>query len=158
MKRFIFLLVLFLIIIFIYIGQHIASAWIPVKKAVREKDFSYYNGWILVQQDLSFSTTPGWRKIGTNLEYYKKENIDNILLEGDIPIKVGYFSTEFANTYLCEIVEVPNNSEIFPECKTYNVRKWYPVYPVKRDRLILPEWVYPKDFMNKYDMNRDLVF
>ena len=35
--------------------------------------------------------------------------------------------------------------------EAYKLIDWYPIYPIKRETIILPECMYPSGFLNKYD-------
>ncbi len=37
------------------------------------------------------------------------------------------------------------------QIESYYIVEWYPVYPILRDT-ILPNWMYPKDFMTKREV------
>ena len=43
-------------------------------------------------------------------------------------------------------------------CQAYKTIEWYPVYPVIREPIILPDFVYPTGFINIYDKSDEPVW
>ena len=62
--------------------------------------------------------------------------------------------SEYDNTYLCIVKKIEGGKywgeggEYF---EAYKLIDWYPIYPIKRETIILPECMYPSGFLNKYD-------
>ena len=145
LKGFIILLLIVVLIIIVYL----IPAWIPVKYAVKEYNFNEYKNYILVKEN-SYTGAP-WLKLGDDKGFYNKNNIYEVWLEGEkIPIITS--PTESDNIYLCEVDEKVGEVIIYNmSYEKFKVINWYPVYPIKRETVILPGWLYPAGFLNKYD-------
>ena len=149
LKSFIGLFLLVIVIIIIYL----IPAWIPVKYAKMEADFYKYENAILIKRTF-YATGASWKIVGDSNSFYDKENIHDIWLEkDDNPIREMPLS-EYDNTYLCIVKkqkEVNTGGEGGEYFEAYKLIDWYPIYPIKRETIILPECMYPSGFLNKYD-------
>jgi hypothetical protein len=148
-------IVLFIIfLIFLILEIYLIIAWIPVKSAVKESDFYKHGNFILVTENVGTGTP--WVKIGDiNGFYTNNDDITDVYIDDkDNPIQYIMYYHEF-NKYLCEVEEIPEGKylEHLGMLKAYKVIQWYPVYPIKRDRVMFPEWIYPADFLNKHDFS-----
>ena len=145
LKTVITLLSVLTIIIIIYL----IPAWIPVKYAVKEDSFDEYKDYILVKENI-YTGAP-WVKVGDDNGFYDKNNISEVWLENaDIPIITS--PTESNNIYLCEVEKKVGEVVIYDtHYEEFKVIDWYPIYPIKRETVLLPEWLYPKGFLSKYD-------
>ena len=148
-KGFIILLLLLISIIIIYL----IPAWLPVKYAKTEKDFYKYENAILIKRTF-YATGASWKIVGDSNGFYDKEHIHDIWLEiDDNPIREMPLS-EYGNTYLCIVEKIEEGKywEVGGEYfEAYKLVDWYPIYPIKRETILLPEWLYPKGFLSKYD-------
>ena len=149
LKTVITLLSVLTIIIIIYL----IPAWIPVKYAKMEEDFYEYENAILIKRTF-YATGASWKIVGDSNSFYDKENIHDIWLEkDDNPMREMPLS-EYDNTYLCIVKKIEGGKyweeggEYF---EAYKLIDWYPIYPIKRETVILPGWLYPAGFLNKYD-------
>ena len=148
-KGFIVLFLLVIVIIIIYL----IPAWIPVKYAKMEADFYKYENAILIKRTF-YATGASWKIVGDSNSFYDKENIRDIWLEKDDKPIIEMPLSEYDNTYLCIVKKIEGckyweeGGEYF---EAYKLIDWYPIYPIKRETIILPECMYPSGFLNKYD-------
>ena len=148
-KGFIVLFLLVIVIIIIYL----IPAWIPVKYAKMEADFYKYENAILIKRTFH-ATGASWKIVGDSNSFYDKENICDIWLEKDDKPRIEMPLSEYDNTYLCIVKKIEGGKyweeggEYF---EAYKLIDWYPIYPIKRETIILPECMYPSGFLNKYD-------
>ena len=149
LRSFILLFLLVIVIIIIYL----VPVWIPVKYAKMEADFYEYENAILIKRTF-YATGASWKIVGDSNSFYNKENIHDIWLEkDDNPIREMPLS-EYDNIYLCIVKKIEGGKyweeggEYF---EAYKLIDWYPIYPIKRETVILPGWLYPAGFLNKYD-------
>ncbi|WP_242977597.1 hypothetical protein [Lachnoanaerobaculum umeaense] len=146
------LIVLFLLVIVIII-IYLIPAWIPVKYAKMEADFYKYENAILIKRTF-YATGASWKIVGDSNSFYDKENICDIWLEKDDKPIIEMPLSEYDNTYLCIVKKIEGGKyweeggEYF---EAYKLIDWYPIYPIKREKIILPECMYPSGFLNKYD-------
>ncbi len=149
LKTVITLLSLLIIIIIIYL----IPAWIPVKYTKTEEDFYKYKNAILIKETF-YATGASWEIVGDSNGFYDKEHIHDIWLEiDDNPIREMPLS-EYGNTYLCIVEKIEEGKywEVGGEYfEAYKLVDWYPIYPIKRETVLLPKWLYPKGFLSKYD-------
>ena len=145
LKTVITLLSVLTVIIIIYL----IPAWIPVKYAVKEDSFDEYKDYILVKENV-YTGAP-WVKVGDDNGFYDKNNISEVWLENaDIPIITS--PTESDNIYLCKVEKKVGEVVIYDtHYEKFKVIDWYPIYPIKRETVLLPEWLYPQGFLSKYD-------
>lgn len=148
-KGFIVLFLLVIVIIIIYL----IPAWIPVKYAKMEADFYKYENAILIKRTF-YATGASWKIVGDSKSFYDKENICDIWLEKDDKPIIEMPLSEYDNTYLCIVKKIEGGKyweeggEYF---EAYKLIDCYPIYPIKRETIILPECMYPSGFLNKYD-------
>ena len=127
----------------------------PVKYAVRIEEIQEYSGAILVRQ--TWHTGTGWEIVGdTNGFYENRGNVLDVKLEGDLPPTVGA-GGEHVNVFLCKVeltgkYQIPGTISPNHIYDVFEVFEWYPIYPVKREEVFLPAWVYPDNYYSKYDM------
>ena len=149
LKSLIILWVLVTLIIIIYL----IPAWIPIKYAKTEGDFYKYENAILIKETF-YATGASWEIVGDSNGFYDKEHVHDIWLEiDDNPIREMPLS-EYGNTYLCIVEKIDGGKywEVGGEYfEAYKLIDWYPIYPIKRETVILPEWLYPAKFLSKYD-------
>ena len=145
-------IVLFLLVIVIII-IYLIPAWIPVKYAKMEEDFYKYENAILIKRTF-YATGASWKIVGDSNSFYDKENICDIWLEKDDKPIIEMPLSEYDNTYLCIVKKIEGGKyweeggEYF---EAYKLIDWYPIYPIKRETIILQECMYPSGFLNKYD-------
>ena len=149
LRSFILLFLLVIVIIIIYLVR----VWIPVKYAKMEEDFYEYENAILIKRTF-YATGASWKIVGDSKSFYDKENICDIWLEKDDKPIIEMPLSEYDNTYLCIVKKIEGGKyweeggEYF---EAYKLIDWYPIYPIKRETIILPECMYPSGFLNKYD-------
>ena len=145
-------------IVFVLIVIYITIAWIPVKYAIREEDFIKYGKFILLKGN--YDTGTGWSKVGDETGFYNKDKVYEVWIEGKM--KPPKISTSFAGhqkVYLRKVEEVSELKDIKGIMyQAYKIIEWYPVYPIIRDPTVLPEWVYPTEFINIYDISDEPVW
>lgn len=149
LKSFIVLFLLVIVIIIIYL----IPAWIPVKYAEMEADFYKYENAILIKRTF-YATGASWKIVGDSNSFYDKENICDIWLEKDDKPIIEMPLSEYDNTYLCIVKKIEGGKYWEEGCEYFEAYKlidWYPIYPIKRETIILPECMYPSGFLNKYD-------
>lgn len=142
------------IILAVMILAFIAINWIPGKYAVKEEDFKKYEPYILVQE--VHYTGTGWVQVGDEGGYFLPEAyIDIGLVNGIILPQMDLYNEDYVNTFLCKVESrgKKKHPAFEDEIETYYIVEWYPVYPVLRDT-ILPGWLYPKNFMTKFEIGR----
>lgn len=126
--------------------------WIPEKYAIKENEFKNYAPFILVKE--VHYTGTGWVQIGNENGYFSPETyVDINLVNGTILPHMEMYNKDYANTFLCRVEhrgEV-NHDAFEGQIDSYYIVEWYPVYPILRDT-ILPNWMYPKDFMTKNEV------
>lgn len=130
----------------------VLSSWIhPVKHAIEEKDFHDYSEYILVRE--VHYTGTGWSMIGDTGGYFPDEAVADVILEGE-ELPAAHTPTERYNTFLCMAEYKGKKGHMAFEKKLdcYEIKDWYPVYPVVRNRL-LPQFCYPRGYMTEKDMN-----
>lgn len=139
-------LIILIIILFV------AANWIPEKYAIRENELSNYEPYILVKE--VHYTGTGWVQVGNENGYFSPETYADIdLVNGTILPQMEMYNEDYANTFLCK-VEYKGKIEhdaLEEQIDSYFIVEWYPVYPILRDT-ILPDWMYPKDFMAKQEV------
>lgn len=144
--------IIVLILIILVVGLFVIVNWIPDKYAIKEDDFNNYESYILVQE--VHYTGTGWIQIGNENGYFLPEAyIDINLINGNILPKMEMYNEDYVNTFLC-IVEHKGKMKHVAfenEIASYYIVEWYPVYPILRDT-ILPNWMYPKDFMTWHEV------
>lgn len=122
--------------------------WKPMKYAVHIENVSDYKGSIIIKA--AFHTGTGWEIIGDENGYFTTEMISDVALTG---VKLPSFGTgEYRlNEFLC-IVEktgtIVLDGEVFEQ---YKVIDWYPIYPVRRETILIPSWFFPKDIWSEKD-------
>ena len=145
LKNFIILLSVLVLIIIIYL----IPAWIPVKYAVKEDSFKEHKNYILVKENI-YTGAP-WVKIGDNNGFYDNNSSYEVWLDGE-DIEIISSPIGYENIYLCEVEEEVDEVVLYDmHYEEFKVTEWYPVYPIKRETSILPGWLYPAGFLNKYD-------
>lgn len=105
----------------------------PVKYAVREENFDQYANYILVRE--VHYTGTGWTIVGDENGFLETGEIHDIELLGEELPRAKM--PEKYNTFLC-IVErtgIVKHEAFLEEIDSYQIKEWYPVYPVVRNRL-----------------------
>ena len=158
MKRIVKIIIFLFLILCVVIAVYITIAWIPVKYAVREEDFVKYGKFILLKGN--YDTGTGWSKVGDETGFYNTDKVYEVWIEGKVkPPKISTSFAGYQKVYLCKVEEVPELKDIKGiMCQVYKIIEWYPVYPVIRDPAVLPEWIYPTEFINIYDMSDEPVW
>ena len=119
-----------------------ASKW-----AIREGDFSNYPNCIIIKE--SFHTGTGWEIIGDSNGFYTHEGEDGIrgiIVLTKMPVGVVGHPL---NSFLC-IVEYKGETFIDnpgSNYDTYEIKDWYPVYPVRRTNVWVSDFFYSKHFL-----------
>ena len=145
LKTVIILLSVLIVIIIIYL----IPAWIPVKYAVKEDSFDEYKDYILVKENI-YTGAP-WVKVGDDNGFYDKNNIYEVWLEEE-DIQIITPPAESDNIYLCKVEKKVGEVVIYDtHYEEFKVIDWYPIYPIKRETVILPKWLYPAGFLSRYD-------
>lgn len=141
-------------IILVMLGLYIKAYWIPYKYAIKENEFSKYGSYVLLQE--AHYTGTGWVQVGDENGYFSPDAYRDVYLtNGMILPQMSMYQKDYANTFLC-IVGYNGKTQhaaFENEIDSYDIKEWYPVYPVLRDTL-LPDWMFPKGFMNKMDIKR----
>ena len=122
----------------------------PVKYALKDEEFASYSDFILVRE--VHYTGTGWSMVGDEQGYFQEHEIRDIYLEGENVLPIAEMPENFT-TFLC-VVEYKGLIEhaAFTEgIESYEIKEWYPVYPVVRNRL-LPQFWYPRNYMTQKDM------
>ena len=158
MKRIVRAVISLFLFLFVILGVYIIIAWIPVKYAIREENFIKYGKFVLLQGN--YNTGTGWSKVGDETGFYSEDKIHDIWIEGEV--EPPAISTSFGGpqkVYLCKVEELPELKDIKGiMCQAYKIIEWYPVYPVVREPIILPDFIYPVGFINIYDMSDEPVW
>lgn len=140
-KMKVIIIVLLVIVLFIIVNR------IPGKYAIKENDFKNYAPYILVQEVHYTGTC--WVQVGNENGYFSSEEyIDINLINGTVLPQIRMYNKDYVNTFLCKVEYKGKKKHVAfeNEIENYYIVEWYPVYPVLRDT-ILPNWMYPKDFM-----------
>jgi len=142
-----------LILIILGVVLFIIINWIPGKYAIKETNFMNYESYILVQE--AHYTGTGWMQVGNENGYFLPEAYADInLINGTILPQMEMYNKDYANTFLCIAEHKGKMKHVAFEDKieSYYILEWYPVYPILRDT-ILPNWMYPKAFMTRQEVN-----
>lgn len=133
-------------------------AWVPVKYTVKEEDFVKCGDFILLKGN--YDTGTGWSIVGDETGFYPAKKVKDVWLEGEMkPPKISVSFGGPQKVYLCKVEKIPEERDIKGEmCQAYRVMEWYPVYPVVREPILLPSWVYPSAFINLYDLSDEPVW
>lgn len=145
--------IIVLVIITLIIVWFVVTNWIPEKYAVKENEFKDYEPFILVKE--VHYTGTGWILVGDESGLFSPETyLDIDLVNETILPQMDMYNEDYANTFLCKIEyrgKVMHDA-FERQIDSYYIVEWYPVYPILRDT-ILPNWMYPKDFMTKQEVN-----
>lgn len=142
-----------LILIILGVVLFIIINWIPGKYAIKETNFMNYESYILVQE--AHYTGTGWMQVGNENGYFLPEAYADInLINGTILPQMEMYNKDYANTFPCIAEHKGKMKHVAFEDKieSYYILEWYPVYPILRDT-ILPNWMYPKAFMTRQEVN-----
>lgn len=151
MKKMRVVIIAFIIIVLIIILLAVVN-WIPGKYAVKENEFINYEPFILVKE--VHYTGTGWIQVGDESGFFSPETyLDINLVNGTILPQMEMYNEDYANTFLCKIEYKGRvkHDAFENNINSYYIVEWYPVYPILRDT-ILPNWMYPKDFMTKQEV------
>ncbi len=141
-----------LVFIILVVVLFIMVNWIPGKYAIKESDFKNYESYILVQE--VHYTGTGWVQVGNENGYFlPEEYADTNLINGTILPQMGMYNEDYVNTFLCVVEHQGKMKHVAfeDEIESYYIVEWYPVYPILRDT-ILPNWMYPKAFMTRQEV------
>lgn len=142
-----------LTLIILAIASFIVVNWVPEKYAIKENEFDNYEPFILVKE--VHYTGTGWVQVGNENGYFLPETyVDIDLVNGAILPQMEMYDKDYVNTFLCQVEYKGkvDHDAFEDQIESYYIVEWYPVYPILRDT-ILPNWMYPKDFMTKRELN-----
>lgn len=123
----------------------------PIKYALKEDEFDQYSNYILVRE--VHYTGTGWTIIGDENGYLPDDLIVDVVLKGE-KLPEAKAPADRYNTFLCivEYVGMTEHMAYAEQLRCYEVKEWYPVYPVVRNSL-LPQKFYPQNYMTENDIN-----
>ena len=123
----------------------------PVKYAVNLEDVGGYPNSIIVRQEIS--TDIEWICFGDENGLFENLQVIYVHLIGNVPMRLAPTGDHF-NLFICEVEYVGTHhlEDAGIVLDQYEVIDWHPIYPVKRDPLLLPESFFPDNYLSKYDI------
>lgn len=141
-----------LMLIILAVALFILVNRIPGKYAVKEDEFKSYGPYILIKE--VHYTGTGWVQVGNEGGHFSPEAYEDVhLVNGTILPQMEMYNEDYANTFLCRVEHQGQvgNDALGKQMESYYIVEWYPVHPILRDTM-LPDWVYPKDYMTKWEV------
>lgn len=148
-KCLIILTVIALIVVGAVVFYWLFNYGTPGKKAIKDDDIINYKDYIIVKEP--YSTGTGWIITGGSTQYKMQIEKKDVLLTGEqIPkAKIG----TNVNSFLCvvEYKGIVEHDAFFEGVQCFEVKEWYPVYPVVRNSLF-PDLILPKDYLSDKEL------
>lgn len=122
----------------------------PVKYAVKEEEFGDYTHFLLIRE--VHYTGTGWAIVGDSSGYFQESQIIDVVLTGE-KLPEAEEPADYYNTFLCIVNDLGlvEHAAFQEKINSYEIIDWYPVYPVKRNRL-MPCMFYPQGYMTSHDV------